>query len=174
VRVAEAPRPPEPDRDRDGVPDKDDSCPDLPGPAANYGCPMTIKQLVVIRNERIEILDRVYFQSGKAVLQRRSFPLLDQLAFLLKGHDELQAVQVEGHTDNTGAAVKNLALSQARAEAVVVHLIKKGVAPSRLRARGFGSAKPVADNTARAGREKNRRVEFTVLEYSREPIRPGN
>lgn len=135
---------------------------------------MTIKQLVIIRNERIEILDRIYFQSGKAVLQRRSFPLLDQLAFLLKGHAELQAVQVEGHTDNTGAAVKNLALSQARAEAVVVHLVKKGVAPSRLRARGFGSAKPVADNTARAGREKNRRVEFAVLEYSHEPIRPGN
>ncbi|TMA92548.1 MAG: OmpA family protein, partial [Deltaproteobacteria bacterium] len=174
VKVAEAPKSPEPDRDRDGVPDKDDSCPDLPGPATNYGCPVTIKQLVVIRNERIEILDRVYFQTGKAALQRRSFPLLDQVAFLLKGHAELQTVQVEGHTDNTGAAVKNLSLSQARAEAVVVHLIKKGVEPPRLRARGFGSAKPVADNTVRDGREKNRRVEFMVLEYSHEPIRPGN
>ena len=174
-KVAAAPaKPPEADRDRDGVPDRDDSCPDLPGPASNYGCPVTIRQLVVIRNEKIEILDRVYFQTGKARLQRRSFPLLDQVAFLLKGHAELQTVQVEGHTDNTGAAASNLALSQARAEAVVAHLAKKGVERSRLRARGFGSAKPVADNAARAGREKNRRVEFTVLEYVHEPISQDN
>jgi outer membrane protein OmpA-like peptidoglycan-associated protein len=171
--LAEAPKPPESDRDHDGVPDKEDSCPDLPGTAANYGCPITIKQLVVIRNERIEILDRIYFQTGKAKLHRRSFPLLDQVAFLLKGHAELLTVQVEGHTDNLGRAATNLALSQARADAVIGYLAKTGVDPSRLRARGFGSNKPVADNASRAGRERNRRVEFNVIGVSQEPARPG-
>ena len=173
AKLAEAPKPPESDRDHDGVPDKEDSCPDLPGTAANYGCPVTIKQLVVIRNERIEILDRIYFKTGKAMLERRSFPLLDQVAFLLKGHAELLTVQVEGHTDNVGRAATNLALSQARANAVVTYLAKTGVDPSRLRARGFGSNKPVADNAARAGRERNRRVEFNVIGVSQEPARPG-
>jgi len=73
AKLAEVPKPSESDRDFDGVPDKEDSCPDLPGTAANYGCPVTIKQLVVIRNERIEILDRS--RLGQAVRFRFGLPL---------------------------------------------------------------------------------------------------
>ena len=73
-------------------------------------------------------------------------------------------VQVEGHTDERGRASMNLALSQARAEAVVGALIRRGVRAERLVPRGFGPSSPVASNATRQGREKNRRVEFRVLQ----------
>ena len=73
-------------------------------------------------------------------------------------------VQVEGHTDNRGGASLNLALSQARAQAVIGALIQRGVRAERLVARGFGPGAPVASNATRQGREKNRRVQFRVLQ----------
>jgi outer membrane protein OmpA-like peptidoglycan-associated protein len=71
---------------------------------------------------------------------------------------------VQGHTDNAGDAKKNEKLSQSRAEAVVVYLIKQGVDVSRLAAKGYGAQQPAVPNTTKANREKNRRVEFHVLE----------
>jgi len=155
---------PLPDRDGDGVPDAQDNCPDQPGPADNQGCPRTIKQLVVIKGDKIDILDKVYFASAKAVIEKRSFGLLDQVASVLKGHPELARVEVQGHTDNAGDPKLNEKLSQSRAEAVVVYLIKKGVDISRLAAKGYGSQQPAVPNTTKANKEKNRRVEFHVLE----------
>ena len=72
-------------------------------------------------------------------------------------------VEVDGHTDNQGLASANLALSQQRAEAVVAYLASKGVSSTRLSAKGFGQTKPVADNATADGRQKNRRIEFTVI-----------
>jgi outer membrane protein OmpA-like peptidoglycan-associated protein len=77
-------------------------------------------------------------------------------------------VQVEGHTDSTGSARTNTALSQARAESVVAYLVSHGIDRARLDARGFGPSRPLATNVTRTGREANRRVEFRVLE--RRPI----
>jgi len=82
----------------------------------------------------------------------------------MKAHPEILKVQVQGHTDSRGRSAMNLALSQARAEAVVGALIRRGIAPPRLMARGYGPARPLATNTTRQGREKNRRVEFRVLQ----------
>lgn len=152
------------DTDGDGVPDRIDNCPREKGPASNHGCPARQKQIVVLREDRIDILDKVYFASGRAKIEKRSNRLLDQVAQVLRAHPELRLVEVQGHTDDQGSAVTNTALSQARAEAVVGALIKRGVAADRLRATGLGPAQPVAPNTTRAGREKNRRVEFRVLE----------
>ena len=66
------------------------------------------------------------------------------------------------HTDDRGSARVNTALSQARAEAVVGYLIKRGIAADRLVARGYGPSQPRAPNSTRKGREQNRRVEFHV------------
>jgi outer membrane protein OmpA-like peptidoglycan-associated protein len=152
------------DSDGDGVPDRLDNCPLEKGPADNHGCPRARRQIVVLREDRIELLDKVYFSPGKARLEARSRRLLDQVASVLKSHPELVRVQVEGHTDDRGGASLNLALSQARAEAVVGALIKRGVHAERLVARGFGPGVPVASNKTRQGREKNRRVQFRVLQ----------
>ena len=69
-------------------------------------------------------------------------------------------LEVQGHTDNKGSEKKNKKLSETRANAVVQYLIKKGVAKDRLRAVGYGSEMPIADNNTAEGRAENRRVEL--------------
>ncbi|SEK93153.1 Outer membrane protein OmpA [Stigmatella aurantiaca] len=148
------------DTDNDTVADHLDNCPSEAGPADNQGCPAKQKQLVAIRQDRIDIKDTVYFDSGKATIQRRSYKLLDQVAKLLKEHPEMENITIEGHTDNVGKPEANLRLSQHRAEAVKDYLARKGVAPQRLEAKGYGQERPIAPNTTSKGRATNRRVEF--------------
>ena len=150
------------DTDGDGVPDSEDNCPNEPGPASNHGCPLSNKQMVAVTAEGIQILDKVEFAIGKAVISAKSFKLLDQVAGVLNQHTEMTNVEVQGHSDAQGNPEKNTVLSQARADAVLNYLVKKGVAPSRLTAKGYGPTVPIADNATVAGREKNRRVEFKV------------
>ena len=162
--------PPPPDRDHDGVPDAEDNCPDQPGPASNHGCPETVKQLVVLNGEKLDILEKVYFATNKSIIQPRSFPLLDQVAQLLKSHPELTRLEVQGHTDNVGDPKKNQALSQARAQAVVDYLVRANIEQSRLVAKGYGQTQPLVPNNSKSSREKNRRVEFHVLEGKQRAI----
>jgi outer membrane protein OmpA-like peptidoglycan-associated protein len=152
------------DTDQDGIPDVLDNCPLEKGPVINHGCPMTDRQKVAVREDRIEILEKVRFKFGSAVIQRSSFAMLDQVAKVLQSHLDLVRIQVEGHTDSTGSARANLLLSQGRAESVVAYLVRRGVDRSRLEPRGFGPTHPLATNVTRAGREANRRVEFRVLD----------
>jgi outer membrane protein OmpA-like peptidoglycan-associated protein len=154
---------PWPDTDKDTVSDNFDNCPNEPGPADNQGCPKEKKQLVVITAEKLMIKDKVYFDTGKATIQARSNALLDQIAAVLGAHSEITALQVEGHTDNTGDAAFNRTLSADRAKAVVDYLVRKGVAESRLKPVGFGPDRPADDNSTPKGRENNRRVEFNIL-----------
>ncbi|WP_224371525.1 OmpA family protein [Hyalangium versicolor] len=148
------------DSDNDTVADHLDNCPTEAGPADNQGCPAKNKQVVSIGQTGINIKDTVYFDTGKATIQKRSFPLLDQVANLLKSHPEIEKLRIEGHTDNAGKPAANLTLSQRRAEAVRDYLIKKGVASQRLDAKGFGQERPIADNKTAKGRATNRRVDF--------------
>ena len=150
------------DTDGDGVPDIEDNCPNEPGPASNHGCPLSNKQMVAVTAEGIQVLERVEFPTGKAIISRKSFKLLDQVAAVLTQHTEMTQIEVQGHSDATGNPEKNTVLSQARADAVVNYLVNKGVAAARLTAKGYGPTVPIADNATAAGREKNRRVEFKV------------
>ena len=152
------------DSDGDGVPDRLDNCPYEKGPPENHGCPRSRRQVVILREDRIEILEKVYFSPGKARIEARSKRLLDQVASVLQAHPELVRIQVEGHTDDRGPASFNQTLSQARAESVVRALTQRGIPAQRLVARGFGLGRPVAGNATRQGREKNRRVEFRVVQ----------
>ncbi len=148
------------DGDNDTVADHLDNCPAEAGPANNQGCPAAQKQLVAIRQDRIELKDLVYFDTGKATIQARSNTLLDQIAKVLNEHPEIVKVIIEGHTDDRGAAEVNRTLSQQRAEAVRDYLTQKGVAADRLEPKGFGPDRPVQPNTTAAGRAANRRVDF--------------
>jgi outer membrane protein OmpA-like peptidoglycan-associated protein len=71
-------------------------------------------------------------------------------------------IEIGGHTDNVGKPADNLALSNNRAKAVVRYLISKGIAASRMTAKGYGETKPIADNSSEEGRAKNRRTELKV------------
>ena len=103
---------------------------------------------------------QIGFDTGKATIKPDSFPQLDQVAAALKQQAALK-LEIGGHTDNVGTAEANLALSDARAKAVMKHLIDKGTPAARLTAKGYGQAAPVADNRTEEGRAKNRRVELT-------------
>jgi outer membrane protein OmpA-like peptidoglycan-associated protein len=152
------------DSDDDGIPDILDNCPLEKGPVINRGCPMSRRQKVAMREDRIDILEKVQFAPGSARIRPRSFAMLDQVVSVLKTHPDVARVQVEGHTDSTGSARLNTTLSQSRAESVVAYLATHGVERARLEARGFGPSRPLASNVTRTGREANRRVEFRVLE----------
>ncbi len=152
---------PEPDRDGDTVIDRLDNCPDEPGEVANQGCKK--KQLVKLGKSGLEILDVVYFKTNKAKIRIKSNQLLNNVAEVLKSHPEIEMIRVEGHTDDRGSDASNLSLSQRRAEAVVAYLVRKGVKKERLVAKGFGEAKPIADNETNEGRTTNRRVEFVIV-----------
>ncbi len=111
----------------------------------------------------IRIKEKVFFDTGEATIQERSFPLLDQVASVILAHG-VRRLEVAGHTDAKGDAEANRQLSQARAEAVRAYLIEHGgVDPDVLVARGYGEEQPIADNRTPAGRAANRRVEFRVL-----------
>lgn len=152
---------PAPDADGDGVPDDEDKCPQLAGVPAEHGCPPARAQINV-QSGKIDITEKVFFDTGKATIQKRSYKLLDDVAALLAANAKVATVAVEGHTDDRGAAEVNRKLSLARAEAVKAYLVEKGVAAGRLEAKGFGPDRPAQPNKTAAGREANRRVEFVI------------
>jgi outer membrane protein OmpA-like peptidoglycan-associated protein len=117
---------------------------------------------VVLTAERIVILEKVFFDTGKATIKKQSFGLLGEVAAILQAHPELARVRVEGHTDSRGDDQKNLTLSQRRADAVVAWLVKAGINPSRLEGRGFGETKPLDPAETAAAWDQNRRVEFII------------
>jgi outer membrane protein OmpA-like peptidoglycan-associated protein len=157
-----------PDTDKDGIVDSLDKCPTEPetinGNKDEDGCPDAGRSLVVVTANKISILEKVYFATGKAVILARSFPLLKQVAAVLRANPQLEHIRVEGHTDNQGKAEKNLDLSQRRAETVRTFLIKEGIPAERLEAKGLGQTTPVDTNKTPAGRENNRRVEFVIVQ----------
>ena len=97
------------------------------------------------------------------MIEKRSFKLLDNVVAVLKTHPDVAHVLVEGHTDSKGNPKRNLELSDRRAKSVMKYLLDKGIAPERLTAKGYGQTKPIEDNKTAAGREKNRRVVFTIV-----------
>ncbi|MDP2340773.1 MAG: OmpA family protein [Deltaproteobacteria bacterium] len=157
-----------PDTDGDGIGDAEDRCPTEPetvnGINDEDGCPDKGASKVVLTKDKIEILEKVFFDTGKAKIQQRSFNLLNQVASILKAHAEITHMLVEGHTDAQGSEHANLRLSGARANAVVEYLVAQGVDRERLESQGFGESRPLEENNTAKGREANRRVEFSITE----------
>jgi len=105
------------------------------------------------------ILEGIEFKSGSAEILPSSAETLDKVYHTLKFNPDI-AVEIQGYTDNVGKPAKNLKLSDDRAVSVKDYLVKKGIAESRLSTKGFGENKPVASNSTKAGKQKNRRIEF--------------
>jgi OOP family OmpA-OmpF porin len=118
---------------------------------------------VVLTASSITIGDKVQFATGSSQILPVSFSLLDEVAKMLTDNPQIELLQIEGHTDSTGTAAVNRKLSQQRAEAVLTYLTSKGVKGARMKAKGFGPDKPIAENTSDEGKEKNRRVEFNIV-----------
>jgi outer membrane protein OmpA-like peptidoglycan-associated protein len=147
---------PWPDTDGDGILDKDDACPNVFGVIENHGCPaLSKKELETVKYA----FDNLEFETGKDVIRTKSFLSLNALAKLLV--DKGYGLKIEGHTDNVGKPDMNMELSRKRADAV--NLMSKSVNGSKLETAGYGLTKPIADNKTAAGRQKNRRVEMTII-----------
>ncbi len=146
------------DTDGDAVPDYLDACPYVPGLPENKGCPEVKRE---VRQLLQKAMQGIEFETGKATIKQKSYPLLNQIAQIFIENTNY-IVEVQGHTDNTGKAAVNQALSEKRANAVRDYLIEKGVDFQRLTAVGYGPDRPIADNSTKAGRAKNRRVEFNI------------
>ena len=147
---------PIPDTDKDGVNDEVDKCPLTPGTIANHGCPE-----LAIYNFNYE---NIQFNSSSSILTKGAVAELNKLVVILKDHQEIRKIMIDGHADTSGDSTKNAKLAQARAESARTYLIKKGVNADRLVATGFGDTRPIADNATKEGRTKNRRVEFNVTD----------
>lgn len=155
------------DSDGDGVCDGLDQC-----PGTARGMPVDEKGCVL----RSGTLEAEMFDTGGIVLHDINFPtasaeipedgkaVLNSVGQVLVKYPQFK-IEIGGHTDNVGAASANRKLSEARAKSVREYLISAfpGLTPGQLAAKGYGASAPIAPNTTEVGRQKNRRVEFRVL-----------
>ena len=119
----------------------------------------------VIRNgDQIELVmpGNITFDTSQSTIRPSFTGVLESVALVLKEFDKT-VIQIDGHTDSTGADGYNQLLSERRAGSVRDFLLNQGVAPARTRATGYGPRQPIASNATAAGREQNRRVELTLV-----------
>lgn len=126
--------------------------------------PSTSKAKIV--GQKIEITEKVMFEIDKATIKEESHGLLNDVATVLKDNPGIKKIRIEGHTDSQGSDIYNQRLSDDRAKSVRDFLIDAGIDENRMEAVGYGESQPLADNETAAGREKNRRVEFNIIEGS--------
>src|SRR3990170_4040412 len=143
--------------------------------------PTTLKDLITnvtldttlvldkIELNKIFALEKIYYNYNRAEIREDAAKELDKLVQLLIDNPEIK-IELGSHTDSVDTDAFNLNLSQRRAESAVRYIVQHGIAPDRLVAKGYGESKPIARNTNpdgtdnEAGRQKNRRTEFKILE----------
>lgn len=103
----------------------------------------------------------IEFETGRADLGRPSGKVLGHIASFLAAHPDVR-VRIEGHTDGSGRAAENQALSERRAESVMAALVALGVDPGRIATAGFGSSRPLAPERTAEDRARNRRIDLTL------------
>ncbi|MCX2474579.1 OmpA family protein [Pedobacter sp. MC2016-05] len=159
------------DDDNDGVANKFDKCPGTPTGTVvdGSGCPIKVQREIIRETKVITEEDRkvvkdaisnLEFDLGKSTIRSKSYASLNRVAGLLV--EKNFSLKLAGHTDNTGGRELNLRLSKERAESVKAYLVSQGANASRIEATGYGPDQPISTNKTAAGRQENRRVEFTL------------
>ncbi len=120
------------------------------------------KPRVELRDNKIEITEKIQFEHAKANIKEESHSLLNEIVDVIQKNPQLKEIAIEGHASSEGNADFNRRLSDDRAKAVRAYLVSKGIPEKMLTAKGYGADKPIASNDTEQGREKNRRVEFNV------------
>jgi OOP family OmpA-OmpF porin len=155
---------PDPDPDRDGVNVPNDKCPDKPeiknGFDDDDGCPDEIPEKI---KKFTGVIKGIEFDTGKDTIRRVSEPVLENALLVLNEFPKTR-IEISGHSDTTGARDFNVDLSKRRADSVKAWFVNKGVDEKRIETRGAGPDEPIADNKTAAGKQKNRRIEFKLLQ----------
>ena len=151
------------DTDCDGIMDPEDQCQKEPETRNKFedadGCPDEVPKDVEKFNG---VIEGIFFDTGKSTIKPKSKTALDSAVATLKKYPSVR-VEISGHTDSTGSREFNLELSRRRAEAVEDYLVSHGVEATRVETRGAGPDEPIADNKSKAGKAKNRRIEFKLI-----------
>lgn len=121
-----------------------------------------IRDINLSRKGETIVLDHLIFEQGKAILNPKSFPGLDEVVALMKDNTKL-VIQLEGHTDNQGNAKLNMELSQDRVDNVKKYIASKGIEKDRVKTKAFGGTKPILNANTPEARARNRRVEMRIL-----------
>jgi cysteine-rich repeat protein len=179
------------DRDGDGIPDNLDKCPDQPedqnGVEDEDGCPDAYDR----DKDRIEDTPPPYqpetledvvtmpapieFKFDTAIMLPGAEVYLNRVLAILQKHPEVLKLEVQGHTSSEGGAEYNMRLSNARARAVFAWLVEHGIPAERLVPRGYGLTQPLFPNDSESNRQRNRRVQFRLLESvpGSDPLAPA-
>jgi OOP family OmpA-OmpF porin len=162
---------PDKDNDNDRILDVDDTCPNDPETYNGYqdedGCPD--RGNVIIEENQIIILEKIYFATDSAEILPKSFPIVDAVAATLIGNPQLLMVEIQGHADERGSDQYNIELTRDRAASVRQALMQRAVDPSRIRSAGYGERCPVDPGHNAQAWEKNRRVEFKIIKTEMGP-----
>ena len=162
---------PDPDNDQDRILDVDDTCPNDPetynGTDDEDGCPDQGR--VLVEADQIVILDKIYFETDSAVIQERSFPIIDAVAATLQGNPQIRKIEIQGHADERAPDDYNIRLTRDRAASVVDALVQRGVERARVRSAGYGERCPVDPRHNDQAWDRNRRVEFKIIETDAGP-----
>ena len=154
------------DSDGDGVLDPDDQCPEalecVNGFSDEDGCPDTLPEDLA---GVLGVISELSFAPDKSDIKPASFPHLDHIVEVLARYPDLD-LEISGHVDSSldGVVLRRRQPSRRRAEAVRDYLVRGGIEPQRLIAKGYGPDMPIASNESAEGRAQNRRVELRVLE----------
>ena len=138
--------------------------PIISSPPTNEVAPSPPQARVEVRDNKIEIHEKIQFDYDKAVIKDASFSLMDEITNVIKKNPQIKKIRIEGHASSDGEPNHNRQLSNDRAHSVMKYLIDHGIPTGELAAIGYGADRPIGDNNTAEGREQNRRVEFTILE----------
>ncbi|HEY8375647.1 MAG TPA: OmpA family protein [Nannocystis sp.] len=120
---------------------------------------------VVVEDNKITIAEKIQFDFDKATIRPESDSLMQEIIAVIKANPHIKKIAIEGHTSSEGSEKHNLKLSDARANAVMDYLVTKGGLPKEMfTAKGYGATRLISDESTEEGREKNRRVEFNIIE----------
>jgi OOP family OmpA-OmpF porin len=119
---------------------------------------------VLIEENQIIILEKIYFETDSAEIQQRSYPIIDAVAATLIGNPQISLIEIQGHADERATDEYNVRLTRDRAAAVLEALVQRGTDRRRMRSAGYGERCPIDPGHNETAWEKNRRVEFKILQ----------
>jgi OOP family OmpA-OmpF porin len=155
---------PDLDPDHDGINVPADKCPDKPETKNNYedddGCPDEIPEKI---KKFTGVIKGIEFDTGKDTIRKTSEPVLENALLVLNEYPKMR-IEISGHSDDVGTREFNLDLSRKRAESVKRWFVGKGIDGNRIATRGAGPDEPIADNKKPEGKQKNRRIEFKLIQ----------